>query len=214
MSTLTKKLLGTLFGIIIWIVYIAVIKSDILTASLLCIYILPWLGIRYIDNPNALVYSYLPKDERLKSKTLIIIKSLCFIMFILGFFVTVAALLLDQDQITMGLRVAIIALLYILFVITCLKERVWYKENLDYGVTDFKEASDFLKMKLDNEQSDTLVCVKSFSTVEEAEEYQKQLEQKGIPSVLYGANKPDYISREVLPVQVLVKKQYKSKIKS
>lgn len=212
MSTLTKKLLGTLFGILIWIVYFAVIKGDILIASLFCIYILTWLGIRYIDNPNALVYSYLPKDERLNSKALIIIMSLCFIMFILG---TVGAVvLLDHDQITMGLRVAIIALLYILFVITCLKERVWYKENLDYGVTDFKEASDFLKMKLDDEQSDTLVCVKNFSTVEEAEEYQKQLEQKGIPSVLYGANKPDYISREVLPVQVLVQKQYKSKIKS
>ena len=121
---------------------------------------------------------------------------------------------LEVDEISIILKSVIIALLHIIFVIACLKERRWYKENLDYGVTNFKEASDFLKLTLDNEENETLVCVKSFSTVEEAEEYQKQLEQQDIPSVLYGANKPDYISREVLPVQVMVQKQYKSKIKS
>ena len=212
MTYLTKKILYTIFGILMWIVYIAVIKNDIHTASFICIYLSIWLGIRYIDNPNALVYSYLPKDKRLKSWSLKIIISLVIILILVGYIGTVAVL--EVDEISIILKSVIIALLHIIFVIACLKERRWYKENLDYGVTNFKEASDFLKLTLDNEENETLVCVKSFSTVEEAEEYQKQLEQQDIPSVLYGANKPDYISREVQPVQVMVQKQYKSKIKS
>ena len=58
------------------------------------------------------------------------------------------------------------------------------------------------------EKDSTYVRLKSFDTLEDAEDLKKRLEDNGIPSMIYGANKIGYISREVLPIQVMVTKKH------
>jgi hypothetical protein len=48
--------------------------------------------------------------------------------------------------------------------------------------------------------------LKCFDELADAEKLKAILDEHNIPSMIYGANKPDYISRENLPIQVMVRK--------
>lgn len=52
--------------------------------------------------------------------------------------------------------------------------------------------------------ADSYVCIGKFEDEKSAVAFQKELEANNIVSKIYGLNKPDYISREVISIQVLV----------
>ena len=77
---------------------------------------------------------------------------------------------------------------------------------------NLENLNEYLQLQEDDNPDEVYVSVMSFKSVDEAESFQKLLEEKGIPSMIYGANRPDYIPEEALPIQVMVKKKHKGDV--
>lgn len=65
---------------------------------------------------------------------------------------------------------------------------------------------DLLLQAQSEEDLSVYATLKCFDELADAEKLKAILDEHNIPSMIYGASKPDYISRENLPIQVMVRK--------
>ena len=195
---------------ILWGLIVMISRGDLLRiASFYACYIL-FLAITTIGNPKAIYYKLTKenakkKENKLKSiiETVLIVLSSCVIYAGLD-------LLGGCDEIYDVLFYVIVGIILplILFIGLSIKRRRWFQKNIDAPIHTLEDVFNYMDSLVIEENDSTYVRLKSFETLEDAEDLKKRLEDNGIPSMIYGANKIGYISREVLPIQVMVTKKH------
>lgn len=101
-----------------------------------------------------------------------------------------------------------LAVPYILCITASMISRHYYLKYSSDDSLQYKDISEKLYLDAKEEELENYVSVKSFTDLDAAEKCKAFLERHNIPSSIYGAVKPDYISRNNLPIQVVVRKRY------
>ena len=102
-----------------------------------------------------------------------------------------------------GLTLKGLAITYIIFILLVFIARRTY---LSAAPKFDGTAMDLILQAQSEEDMSVYGTLKCFDELAEAEKLKSKLDEHNIPSMIYGANKPDYISREDLPIQVMVRK--------
>lgn len=173
-------------------------------------YLLTWDLIRFVGNPRAL-WANLSKNnidaEWLKGKRFIV-NALPIIILFLSCMGTLGALLDENLTPNRNNLINKFLIPYLFFILSCVISRIVYIRNAPETKIEFRDIPSFLANEMKEEDLSQYVALKSFATIEEAEEFKTYLEKNNIPSMIYGANRLEHIPEDVLPIRILVRKRY------
>lgn len=190
-----------------WIILMFLGNTHLAVVLLSCLII--DAAIVFINNPKAMYYRLKIENTVPKEKTYkVLIESVLLILCGVLIYATIQTLDSDYrfDLNTLLVFIGIVLSLLLLIGLSIYRRR-WFQKNIDVPVSTFEDVFNYIDNIIVEEKLSIYVRLKSFDTLAEAEDLKKTLEDNGIPSMIYGANKIDYISREVLPVQVMVTKK-------
>ena len=193
-----------------WILVAIILCHDLLIfASLFACYILIQ-AITTIGNPKAIYYQLIEENAKKKEKKLNSIIEI--VLIVLSWCIIYATLVVlgGCDEIYDILFYVLVGIILplVLLIGLSIKRRRWFQKNIDAPIHTLEDVFNYMDSLVTEEKDSTYVRLKSFDTLEDAEDLKKRLEDNGIPSMIYGANKIGYISREVLPIQVMVTKKH------
>ena len=193
-----------------WILMAIILRHDLrLFASLYACCILNQ-AITTIGNPKAIYYQLIEENAKKKEKKLKPIIEIVLIVLSSCIIYTTLDVLGGCDEIYDILFYVLVGIILpLVFIIgLSIKLRRWFQKNIDAPIHTLEDVFNYMDSLVIEENDSTYVRLKSFETLEDAEDLKKRLEDNGIPSMIYGANKIGYISREVLPIQVMVTKKH------
>ena len=192
-----------------WILWILISRDHQLIVFFYACFIL-YLAITTIGNPKAIYYKLTKENAKKEEKKLKPIIEI--VLIVLSSCIIYAAIdvLRGCDEIYDILVLVLVGIILplVLFIGLSIKRRRWFQKNIDAPIHTLEDVFNYMDSLVTEEKDSTYVRLKSFDTLEDAEDLKKRLEDNGIPSMIYGANKIGYISREVLPIQVMVTKKH------
>ena len=195
----------------LWWILMAIILCHnlLLFASLYACYILNQ-AIITIGNPKAIYYQLIEENAKKKEKKLKPIIEIVLIVLSSCIIYATLDVLGGCDEIYDILFYVLVGIILplVLIIGLSIKRRRWFQKNIDAPIHTLEDVFNYMDSLVTEEKDSTYVRLKSFDTLEDAEDLKKRLEDNGIPSMIYGANKIGYISREVLPIQVMVTKKH------
>lgn len=167
---------------------------------LFVIYTMTYLGIIMYKNPHA-VKSFIMNDmEEWLTGFAKVIYYLPLLLAYTALYIYVDDELKDIFNFDPTVYLAITYIIFILLVF--IARRTYLNAAPKFHGT----AMDLILQAQSEEDMSVYGTLKCFDELAEAEKLKSKLDEHNIPSMIYGANKPDYISREDLPIQVMVRK--------